>query len=245
MDVKVIDSDTGKDLPHGMDHSGEICLRGPQISESYLNNPAATEKSRMPADPKDPDQRVWCVFRCLCARHDWTNIIRFIFRYRSGDFGYLAGPSRLDGFVFLNRLGDSLRLRGFLTNPGEIEDLIKTHSAVLEAQVVGCPPTTTVGGITQASNTGDVAVAFVVIHEAQRAKVDQDALKAAIIALCKSKLANYKVPQEVFFVTEYPVTQAANGVKIQKHKLREMAQERGVVLNRGQGVSGPKVDARL
>jgi acyl-CoA synthetase (AMP-forming)/AMP-acid ligase II len=59
MDVKVIDSDTGKDLPHGMDHSGELCLRGPQISDSYLNNPAATEKSRMPADPKDPDQRIW------------------------------------------------------------------------------------------------------------------------------------------------------------------------------------------
>lgn len=208
-----------------MDNSGELYLRGPQICIGYLNNEAATAKSRMPAAPGDPNQKYW---------------------YASGDFGYLAGPDKLDGFVFLNRLGDSLRLRGFLTNPGEIEDLIKTHPVVQEAQVVGCPPTTTVGGIVQeASNTGDVAVGFVVIREQHRGKTDEAKLKDELISLCKAKLANYKVPAEIFFVTEYPVTVAANGTKIQKTKLRDMAKERGVTLNRGQGVSGPKVQANL
>lgn len=188
MDVKVINPDTLEDQPPGLDTPGEICLRGPQISISYLNNEAATLKSRIPAVASDPDKREW---------------------FRSGDFGYLCGPSRLDGFAFLNRMGDTLRLRGFLTNPGEIEDLIKTHPAIREAQVVGCPPTVTVGGVVQeASNTGDVAVAFVILHEQGK---NEEAVSRDVIALCKEKLANYKVPQAVFFVTEYPVTQAANG----------------------------------
>jgi hypothetical protein len=42
-------------------------------------------------------------------------------------------------------------------------------------------------------------------------------------------------------VTEYPVTVAANGTKVQKHRLREMAKERGVKLTRGSGVAGSKL----
>lgn len=254
MDVKIIDPDTGNDLPLGIDHPGELCFRGPQIHMGYLNNPEATRKSLIPANPEDPDQRAW---------------------FKSGDFGHMPGPKKEDGFVFLNRLGDSLRLRGFLTNPGEshplhrpmnnkstltlpsfpfplfpssipgeIEDLIKLHPSILEAQVVGCPPSITIGGkIQEQSTTGDVAVAFIILREEYK-HLSHEVIKREVVKECRAKLANYKVPAEVFVVEEYPVTVAANGTKVQKHRLREMARERGVTLSRGQGVSGAK-EARL
>lgn len=102
MDVKVVDPDTGKDQPCDRDHPGEIYFRGPQIQIGYLRNPEATNKSLVPAHPNDPDQRPW---------------------FKTGDFGYMVGPTKEDGFCFLNRLGDSLRLRGFLTNPGKLNKL--------------------------------------------------------------------------------------------------------------------------
>lgn len=127
---------------------------------------------------------------------------------------------------------------------GEIEDLIKTHPSVVEAQVVGCPPSTTIGGVVQESTTtGDVAVAFCIMREG--GTKGELSLKKEIVDLCRRKLANYKVPAEVWFVTEYPVTVAANGTKVQRHRLREMARERGVTLERGRGVEGPKIGARL
>ncbi|MGA1822454.1 MAG: AMP-binding enzyme, partial [Thermoplasmatota archaeon] len=41
--------------------------------------------------------------------------------------------------------------------------------------------------------------------------------------LCKSKLANFKVPKYIWFVDDYPMTQSG---KIQKFKLKEMAVEK-------------------
>jgi fatty-acyl-CoA synthase len=38
------------------------------------------------------------------------------------------------------------------------------------------------------------------------------------------KLARYKVPHRVFAVDAFPVTPGANATKIQKGKLREMAE---------------------
>jgi len=57
-------------------------------------------------------------------------------------------------------------------------------------------------------------MAFVELREGQTATAEE------IIAFCRGRLANYKVPRYVQFVTEYPMT--ASG-KIQKFKLREQA----------------------
>ena len=39
-------------------------------------------------------------------------------------------------------------------------------------------------------------------------------------------MAAFKVPARVWFLETFPVTQSANGTKIQRTKLREMAIER-------------------
>ncbi len=122
--------------------------------------------------------------------------------FRSGDLAIDEGGS----FLYLARLKDSLRLRGYLVDPGEIESHLTAHPAVAQAQVVG------VGQ----PGRGDVAVAFVILAEA--------ADEAALLAHCRAGLAAYKQPRRVLAVAEFPANNGPNGVKILKNKLRDMAE---------------------
>lgn len=49
--------------------------------------------------------------------------------------------------------------------------------------------------------------------------------EAAVIAHCREKMAGYKVPRKVLFLDAFPVTNSANGQKIQRERLRQMAAE--------------------
>ncbi len=51
----------------------------------------------------------------------------------TGDLGYLTG----DGFVYIARIGDVLRLSGFLVNPMEIEAYLTSLPGITAAQAVG------------------------------------------------------------------------------------------------------------
>ena len=124
--------------------------------------------------------------------------------YRSGDLGLLDGA----GFVYLARLGDSLRLRGFLVNPAEIEHTLMQHADVIGAQVVGV----------NRPGEGDVAVAYVLTH------VDS-AVEETLMAHCREHMAAYKVPVRIFRIDEFPAINGPNGNKIQKRVLRDMARE--------------------
>ncbi|MBR0830043.1 AMP-binding protein [Bradyrhizobium manausense] len=124
--------------------------------------------------------------------------------FRTGDIGRL----RDDGsFVYETRAGDAMRLGGFLVAPGEIEDELKSCAGVADAQVVA------VDLKGQAR-----CVAFVI---AGTVPPQQDAM----IARLRERLAGYKVPARIYFVDAFPVTDSANGVKIQRAKLRAMAME--------------------
>ena len=125
---------------------------------------------------------------------------------RTGDLGQLEADG---SFTFLSRMGDVLRLSGFLVNPLEIE----THIQKLPA-IAGCQT------IAVAGPAGVRAVSFVILQPG--AALDE----AAVIAHCKRGLANYKVPMRVFAVDEFPKTPSPNGFKIQRTRLREMAVER-------------------
>ncbi|MBO0849848.1 MAG: AMP-binding protein, partial [Pseudonocardia sp.] len=56
--------------------------------------------------------------------------------FRSGDLGVLAEPGV---FTFVCRMGEALRLRGFLVDPAEIELRLTAHPDVDTAKVVGIP----------------------------------------------------------------------------------------------------------
>ncbi len=122
--------------------------------------------------------------------------------FRTGDAGHL----RADGsFVFEARKGDTIRLGGFLVSPVEIEDVLKTIDGVTDAQVVAVE----IGGQRRCA-------AFVI----------GTATEGAVIAGARRMLAPFKVPAHVWQVADFPRTQSANGTKIQRGRLREMAEER-------------------
>jgi fatty-acyl-CoA synthase len=123
---------------------------------------------------------------------------------RTGDLAELDGHG---GFTFLSRMGDVLRLSGFLVNPLEIETHIQKLPAIAACQTIAVP-----------RPDGVRAVAFVIL--APGAALDE----AGVIAHCKRGLANYKVPVRVFAIDEFPVTPSPNGPKIQRNKLRERAE---------------------
>jgi len=123
---------------------------------------------------------------------------------RSGDMGYTTKDG---GFVFLARMGDVLRLGGFLVAPAEIEAHIGSHPGVDRCQVVGVT-----------TSDGPRAVAFVILRAG--VEFDEDALRRH----CLDGLARFKAPTRVFALDDFPTTMSANGTKIQRARLRDMAQ---------------------
>ncbi|QOZ51128.1 AMP-binding protein [Bradyrhizobium sp. CCBAU 53338] len=124
--------------------------------------------------------------------------------FRTGDIGRIRGGA----FVYETRAGDAMRLGGFLVAPGEIEDELKSCDGVTDAQVVA------VDLKGQAR-----CVAFVI---PAKTSPQQDVLTARL----RERIAGYKVPARIYVVDSFPVTDSANGVKIQRAKLRAMAMER-------------------
>jgi len=122
---------------------------------------------------------------------------------RTGDMGYTTGER---SFTFLSRMGDVLRLGGFLVSPLEIETFIQEQEVVQGCQVVA----TLIEGKMR-------PIAFVTLEADSRFD------EAAIIQRCKEGLAGYKTPHRIFQLDEFPVTLSANGTKIQRARLRQWA----------------------
>ena len=126
--------------------------------------------------------------------------------FRTGDIGRL----RADGaFVYETRRGDAIRLGGYLVSPSEIEEALKRIPGVGDVQVVGVE----IAGQPR-------CVAFVVPVAAAAPR------EADVVAAAAAQMAGFKVPARVWFVDEFPTTESANGVKIQRTRLRDMALER-------------------
>ena len=126
--------------------------------------------------------------------------------FSTGDIGYLH---RDGSFIYQTRAGDAIRLSGFLVNPAEIEDLLRDCRGVEEAQVIGAD-----------IDGKPTCVAFVIAEP--DTQIDAEDIRAWL----KNVTASFKVPARVWFLDAFPVTESANGTKIQRAKLRAMAAER-------------------
>lgn len=127
--------------------------------------------------------------------------------FRSGDLAVALGDG---GFRYVCRMGDVLRLRGFLVDPAEIEKRLAEHPGVGTVKVVGI---TGDGGYTQ-------AVGFVVPTDDAPADTDAETLKL----WCRDELAAFKVPSAIHIIDRMPTTVGGNGSKIRAVELREWAQ---------------------
>jgi fatty-acyl-CoA synthase len=116
--------------------------------------------------------------------------------------GDLAVCDEQGYFKITGRLKDMIIRGGENIYPREIEEFIYTHPKVLDVQIVGVPD----------EKYGEIPVAFV------RKKEGAELSAEEVINYCVGKIAKYKIPVQVIFVDQYPMT--ASG-KIQKYKLRE------------------------
>jgi fatty-acyl-CoA synthase len=118
--------------------------------------------------------------------------------YHSGD----AGSTDQDGYLYIrDRYKDMIISGGENVYPAEVESALLELPEVLEAAVIGIPD----------EKWGEVGLAVVV--PADGSAEDPDAIRTAL----RERLAGFKVPRHVEFVTELPKT--ATG-KIRKPELR-------------------------
>lgn len=118
--------------------------------------------------------------------------------------GDLATLDEQGYFRITGRLKDMIIRGGENIYPREIEEFLYTHPYVLDVQVVGVPD----------EKYGEQVLACIKVKEGST--LTEEDMKA----YCEGKIARYKIPYYIQFVTEYPMT--ASG-KIQKYKLREEA----------------------
>lgn len=117
--------------------------------------------------------------------------------YRSGDQGVLDA----DGYLrLLGRVRDMIRVGGENLAGAEVEACLLQHPSVKQAAAVPGPD----------PRLGEVVVAFIELKDGARADAE------GLIAHCKARLASFKVPRAVHFITEWPMSGTG---KIQKRLL--------------------------
>jgi len=131
---------------------------------------------------------------------------------RTGDLGYATDDG---GFVHLGRMGDALRLGGFLVNPLEIEETVLEIGSLSACQVVE---------VRLDGRTRPVAFVVPACLAAGRPAAGAQTDEPAVIAHCRERLASFKVPARVIIVDSLPTVEGPNGVKVRRDELRRIAQ---------------------
>jgi long-chain acyl-CoA synthetase len=117
---------------------------------------------------------------------------------RTGDVAVIDA----DGFVkIVDRIKDLILVSGFNVYPNEIEDVVAGHPGVENCAVIGVPD----------EKTGEAAKLFIVAS-------DQNLTAEEIKAYCKDKLTAYKMPRQIEFRDELPMTPVG---KILRRELKD------------------------
>jgi acyl-CoA synthetase (AMP-forming)/AMP-acid ligase II len=122
----------------------------------------------------------------------------------TGDIGVMDDRGNLR---ITDRLKDMYVVGGFNAYPAEIEQVLATHPAVAESAVVGVPD----------PRLGEVGKAYVVARPG--AVVDTDEL----LAWCRERMANYKVPRSVEVVDGLPRNASGKVLKVELRQPQEVA----------------------
>ncbi|CAJ92435.1 O-succinylbenzoic acid-CoA ligase MenE or related acyl-CoA synthetase (AMP-forming) [Cupriavidus necator] len=152
---------------------GEIVVHGAQVMLGYWNQPAANAESFITIDGK-----------------------RF---FRTGD---LASVDADGYFVMRDRLKRMVNASGYKVWPAEVEAILHTHPAILEACVIAA----------RDPHRGETVKAVIVRRDG--AGVSEEEL----LAWCRTSMATYKAPRIVQFVERLP--RSATG-KIAWRELQE------------------------
>lgn len=118
--------------------------------------------------------------------------------FHTGDLGTLDSAGLI---IYKDRVKSMLKVGGENVAPSEIETVLLTHPFVATAAVVGIPD----------ERLDQVPAAFVELREGETATSEQ------IIEHCAERLARFKVPRVIRFVTQWPMS----ATKIQTSVLRD------------------------
>ncbi len=111
-----------------------------------------------------------------------------------------------DGYLwFVGRKDDVISSAGYRIGPGEIEDCLLKHPAVVQAAAIGSPD----------ELRGNIVKAFIVLAKGYR---PSDDLKKEIQDSVRTRLAAYEYPREIEFIDEVPMTTTG---KVRRVELRE------------------------
>jgi long-chain acyl-CoA synthetase len=177
-ECKIVDLETGEsEVPLG--ERGELCVRGPQVMLGYWNQPEETARALRP----DPDG--------------------------GGPWFYTGDIARMDEdgyFYIVQRKKDMIIVSGFNVYPSEVEEVLYSHSAVMEAGVIGVID----------EYRGERVKAFVALRPGMEASEED------LLAHCRRGLAKFKVPSEIRILPGLPKTAVG---KILHRELRELEKE--------------------
>jgi acyl-coenzyme A synthetase/AMP-(fatty) acid ligase/thioesterase domain-containing protein len=150
----------GQPVPAG--ESGTVTVTAPRVALGYWGDPAATESA-------------------------FTDLPDGTRTYVSSDLGRFDAEGRLH---LLGRRDHSVKVRGYLVEPGEVDAALFALDDVREAIVVG---------VTRPGNGRTSLVAYVVSSAERHSAVD---LRAAL----SLRLPSYMVPETVVFLSALPRT---------------------------------------
>jgi fatty-acyl-CoA synthase len=122
--------------------------------------------------------------------------------YHSGDLGYVDERGQVH---FVGRSKEMIRTGGINVAPAEVEAFLLTHPAVREAIVVGLPD----------PEKDEVVGALVRLREG--AEVSEQELRD----YCRARIAAFKVPQRIRFVSEAEVPRTSTG-KVNKPRVAQL-----------------------
>jgi long-chain acyl-CoA synthetase len=174
VECRIVDpDDCERDVEPGA--SGELLLRGPQLMKGYYNLPLETGETLRTLR----DGKVWLLT---------GDIVRM------DEDGY---------FYVVDRKKELIKPGGFQVWPREVEEVLASHPAVLEAGVAGVPD----------PERGEAVKAWIVLRPGASSS------SAELRDWCRERLTPYKVPSWVVFRSQLPKSNVGKVLR------RELARE--------------------
>ncbi len=180
-EAKIIDINTGEDIPEkfdsdGLTREGELLVKGPQVMKGYWNKPEETAN--------------------VITKDGWL---------KTGD---VVKMNEQGFFTIVDRLKDCIFTSGYQVWPLEVESALCDHPDIALAAVIPYKD----------ENLNEVIKAVLVAAEGAP---EHD--YATIKAYCKKVLAPYKVPKQIEYRKELPLSPVG---KVLRRPLREEAAEK-------------------
>lgn len=174
MEMRIVSLDDGE-TDVAPGEVGELAIAGPNVMVGYHKMPTETKNVL-----REKEGTIW-LFTGDIARMD--------------EDGY---------FYIVDRKKDMALIGGFNVYPAEIEDALKSHSAVLEVGVAAIP---------HPEKEGQEALKAWIVT-----KPGASATEKELTEFCKDKLAPYAIPRRIAFIEELP--KSAVGKTLRRELIR-------------------------